>query len=497
MILQSLVKLLESIKDLDLTPDQNRALEHAVGDFLSKELGKDLDVEVTHVQDEGDCMKLFYAYEDPKTNKERTGSMYFTARILDHSVEDFAEKKFAKEDLTEKVHTLRNPDIKKKGAPEDKARAFDKVHGGTGKRPDRSVLKTNNREYHSVEGGNEGDYMQVLVMGGDVPDIDHHRKYHGINVLFMADGSIEKSIADDIAKGQWRKDKEKIIAAARKHWKAGTIEAFVKRGGDADKRGPDDYDNGHNPYSANGPHEARKGDYHGYHDKKTNEEESKPGWFVVSPGGRALAGPFPTEQAAKQKIRDGSVEDDIKPTAKYGVEDGWNFKPMKQEALTFKQYLLTEGNNGPFEAVCMGSEMRDDEKWLKFMVNGTTVHLPADRCPGVKKGMHGMMGFKKDGKANAGKGGWYFDADEKQMDEAKKSLYGAKLGGVSSEKPSFGFEDRLNAQKTKSALDDAGIKYKRHENFGIFYFDFESEADMKKAVKLAKAVIDKSEESEW
>lgn len=138
--------------------------------------------------------------------------------------------------LNEKVVTLKNPAIKPKGAPTDKARAFDKVHPKTGRRPDRSVLKAiaRDQKYLAVEGSNEGEYMEVLVMGGAVPEIDVGNKYFGVNVIFMADGSVTQSIADDISRKQWSKDKDLIIAAARKYWKAGTIEAFVERGGDAD-----------------------------------------------------------------------------------------------------------------------------------------------------------------------------------------------------------------------------------------------------------------------
>jgi len=74
---------------------------------------------------------------------------------------------------------------------------------------------------------------------------------------------------------------------------------------------------------------------------------------------------------------------------------------------------------------------------------------------------------------------------------------GVKMGGVSTERPEFGFEDRLNAQKAEAELKDAGIEYKRHENFGIFYFVFPDGASIRKAVRLVKPVIDRSEESEW
>lgn len=89
-----------------------------------------------------------------------------------------------------------------------------------------------------------------------------------------------------------------------------------------------------------------------------------------------------------------------------------------------------------------------------------------------------------------------FDSDE-SLDEGKGGAFGVKLGGISTEKNHFGFEDRLNAQKVASALKDAEIAFTRSSAGGIFYFDFDSAADLKKAVKIAKSVIDKSVESEW
>jgi hypothetical protein len=140
----------------------------------------------------------------------------------------------------------------KRGAPRDRARAFDKVNPRTGARPDRSVLKTIGKSYSVSDSSNEGDYIQVLVLGGDVPEIDVGSKYHGVNVLFMADGSIDAVTADNTAYGQWKEDKEKIIAAARKAVGADKIAAFVKRGGDTEHRKSDDWDNGYND-SYSGP----------------------------------------------------------------------------------------------------------------------------------------------------------------------------------------------------------------------------------------------------
>jgi hypothetical protein len=81
--------------------------------------------------------------------------------------------------------------------------------------------------------------------------------------------------------------------------------------------------------------------------------------------------------------------------------------------------------------------------------------------------------------------------------EAKKAPFGVKLGGVFTEKPEVGFEDRLNWEKAKAECKEAGIEFTPHSNFGIYYMGFNSEADQKKAVKLIKKIIDKSVESEW
>ena len=158
-----------------------------------------------------------------------------------------------------RTFTIKNPDIKPRGAPEEKARAFDKVNPKTGARPNHSVLKTIGKSYSVSDSSNEGDYIQVLVWGGDVPEIDIGRKYHGVNVLFMADGSIKASTADKIADRQWKDDKDKIIAVARKAVGADRIAAFVKRGGDTEHRKPDDWDNGYND-SYSGPKMHKRAD---------------------------------------------------------------------------------------------------------------------------------------------------------------------------------------------------------------------------------------------
>lgn len=100
----------ESIKDLALSPDQERALGRLIGDHLSDGTQQEFNVDVDHVQDEGDCYKAFYSFEDPKTGKDRHGSIYFKARILDHSVEDFEEKSF-NEGLTSESRSFKEEPI--------------------------------------------------------------------------------------------------------------------------------------------------------------------------------------------------------------------------------------------------------------------------------------------------------------------------------------------------------------------------------------------------
>jgi hypothetical protein len=78
-----------------------------------------------------------------------------------------------------------------------------------------------------------------------------------------------------------------------------------------------------------------------------------------------------------------------------------------------------------------------------------------------------------------------------------KGKFGVKLGGVSTERPEVGFEDRLNFELAKDACKDAGIEFETTSKFGIKYMIFKNEADQKKAVRLIKKVIDKSAESEW
>lgn len=156
------------------------------------------------------------------------------------------------EELTEKVHTIRNSAIGKMGAPADKARAFDKVHGGTGKRPNRSVLKkiekanSLDQDYKTVEISEDPDYTMVLVAGGETePYLSTGEEYYGVNVLFYPNGQIAGSTADSAADWQWKNHRAKIVSAARVGLKKHNVDVTRK--------------------------DDRRQDYHGYTDPKMNE----------------------------------------------------------------------------------------------------------------------------------------------------------------------------------------------------------------------------------
>jgi len=172
--------------------------------------------------------------------------------------------------------------------------------------------------------------------------------------------------------------------------------------------------------------------------------------------------------------------------------------------MKFKLYTEHPYGNGyMLEPVTRGEHLHDEEsdELMSFVgvsddgkvigkVGGKTIEVDVDD--------DGRDWAKCDGKLVAK---WDEEAQEgwvkMPITEGKKGAFGVKIGCVREDDNSFGFEDRLNAQKTESKLKDAGIKFKRTQNFGVFYFHFDSAADLKKAVRLAKRVIDKSEESEW
>ena len=341
--------------------------------------------------------------------------------------------------ITEKVHTLRNPGIKPKGAPEpwEKARAFDKVNPKTGARPDRSVLRNRDSEkgkYYAIEFSDEEDFIMVRVEGDgkefsygkSVPYGKDHEKdpwteYYGVNVLFFPDGTIDAHTSDPTSKKQWSKDKDKIIKVAKDSLKDKDLPAIYDGlGGKSRKRGT-----GKLSFDPDSKADREHSDYHGYHDKKTNE------------------------------------------------------------MLTFKEFLLVEA--------------AEDRGWFKNKKdwNAAVAKIAVDD-DGVN--VNGDCWARYEGKLVAK---WFDADDEGWVEskastnEGKKGKFGVKLGGVYEETPEVGFEDRLNFEKAKSECKDAGIAFKTTSNFGIHYIIFNSEADQKKAVRLIKKVIDKSVESEW
>jgi hypothetical protein len=118
----------------------------------------------------------------------------------------------------------------KRGAPEEKARAFDKK-----KERNRSVLDRMERERNQFFATGDTEYMppddemswgykpgfQVLVMSGK-PNGELHRDYSGVNVFFPWDGGEpEGHTFDDRADNEWDnpKTRAKIIAVAREQAK--------------------------------------------------------------------------------------------------------------------------------------------------------------------------------------------------------------------------------------------------------------------------------------
>lgn len=187
-------------------------------------------------------------------------------------------------DMTEAVHRLPGPSHKK-GAPEpwERARAFDKVNPKTGARPDRSVLRNRDSEkgkYYAIEFSDEEDFIMVRVEGDgkefsygkSVPYGKDHEKdpwteYYGVNVLFFPDGTIDAHTSDPTSKKQWAKDKDKIIKVAKDSLKDKDLPAMYDGlGGKSVKRGT-----GKLSFDPDSKADREHSDYHGYHDKKTNE----------------------------------------------------------------------------------------------------------------------------------------------------------------------------------------------------------------------------------
>lgn len=94
-----------------------------------------------------------------------------------------------------------------RGKPEQKARAFDKPG-----EHDRSALKKRKGQYHAIEMTDEGDSIQVLVMRDDID----HGEYHGINVIFRPDHTVDFVAADHISREQLDADEGEIRRAAER-----------------------------------------------------------------------------------------------------------------------------------------------------------------------------------------------------------------------------------------------------------------------------------------
>jgi hypothetical protein len=118
--------------------------------------------------------------------------------------------------ISEAVRTIKNDAIKGRGAPEEKARAFDKVNKKTGHRPSRSVLKkmaASGAQFYALEKSHEKDYYAVHVMR--IADAETDQDYYGVNVLFMNDGSVDYAVGDDKSEKQWKNHKAEIIKIAK------------------------------------------------------------------------------------------------------------------------------------------------------------------------------------------------------------------------------------------------------------------------------------------
>lgn len=94
-----------------------------------------------------------------------------------------------------------------RGKPEKKARAFDKPG-----EHDRSALKKRKGNYVAVEMTDEGDSIQVLVQRDDIDRGD----YHGINVIFRPDFTVDFLADDHISQEQLDADEGEIRRAAEK-----------------------------------------------------------------------------------------------------------------------------------------------------------------------------------------------------------------------------------------------------------------------------------------
>lgn len=220
-----------------------------------------------------DCIEYMSTHKPPK------GSNFDLMDVDSGMLVSFKYKKIKES----KTFTLKNPGFKPRGAPEERARAFDPVNPKTGARPDRSVLKTadSNRKkgYTAHEFADEGDFISVIVGSNNREFTYGHKsdpndEYHGINVIFFPDGKIDGDTYDVTSKRQWMKDKHQIVAVAKAALKDknlsgqydGLMGREVKRG-----TGKLSFDVDNHQIRNDAKLSKHHSDYHGYDDKKTNE----------------------------------------------------------------------------------------------------------------------------------------------------------------------------------------------------------------------------------
>lgn len=264
------VKELEILMAAPLTAKRaKRELYHIFGtDNLFDELGDDPSDDVHDVR--------ATVKRELKRNVKLIDSGKFYGRKIDDDVLTRLRK------LTEaRTHIIRNPDIKPRGAPEEPARAFDRP----GK--DRSVEKTlKAREYYTaVEFADEGDHVMVLVLSSS-----NDRNYHGVNVLFYPDGTVDASTGDKLAASQWKNDKSEIIKIAKAALKDETLPGI---------------------YHGLGDHSHLRGKGKLSFDIKESkitfkeflsEKKSIDQWMLISPSGNVTSSGYDTEALALAAI---------------------------------------------------------------------------------------------------------------------------------------------------------------------------------------------------
>ena len=81
------------ITQLTLNTEQLTSLANQIEDLYTSEGIVVTGIEIAHVQDEEDCCKVFFSYEDAQDRLRRT-SIYFAAVFGANAVTDFEEVHF-------------------------------------------------------------------------------------------------------------------------------------------------------------------------------------------------------------------------------------------------------------------------------------------------------------------------------------------------------------------------------------------------------------------